>query len=391
MEIKLRVTAEFERIRAAIDPDDQSPPVARFVGRHAEVTSDLWTYVLNLNGRQVFRPVAAAPYLRSAFDAPIGPDVDGWQQQRVPEETVGWAQEIALAIFGTSYVFDPSTQVIPVRELITSKAANSESFSSYEGRTSVLFRPAELDDDLVQSFRTSFTTTPEGEPKVMTRSVELPSRSYETAVAFAPAGHVMRVESGYLTQEGKDFLEVFRTAVEDGRITFEPILYERNLQFGGFFSPLEPRLELTAYSYEGEDFLTTTLPLCEVAEDCNPFQPYDPYEFCYNAPWAPPVNTYIRLSEQYRFKTFNIWHEYGRIGGIRGNWDPVAGAWTIPNVDIRLHANLEDYPFLDPPSRTNDIPICQEPRPKPRTKSISPSATSCCSPFTTIWRAATWR
>ncbi len=333
-EVRQHATENFERIRTLIDPDDCSPTESRFVGRHVVVTSDLWAYVFDLSGRQVFRPVAAAPHLRSAFSAPIGPDLDEWQRHCVTEETVGWAQEIALAVFDAGYVFDPATRVIPVRELITSKAANSEAFSSYEGRTSVLFRPLELDDDLVSSFRTTFTTTPEGEPEVVTRSVEVPSRSYETYVAFAPAGHVMRVESGHLTPEGRDFLGVFRTAVEDGRITFEPILYERDLQFGGFFSPLEPRLELTAYSYEGEDFLTTTLPDCEKAVECNPFDEYLPYEYCYNSPWAPDVDSFIRPSLQYRFDTFNIWHEYGRRGGIRGNWDPDAQAWTIPNVEV---------------------------------------------------------
>ena len=350
----------FERIRELIDPEDKSVLAMRFVGQHVEVASDAWVYVFDTAGRQVFRPKAAAPHMSEAFAVEIGPDVDTWALKRVPPNMVSLAQEVAFAVFQAKYVFDPATSVVPVRELITSKAVEWEMVKSHQGRTSVLFRPPNLDNDLVESFRTTVATSPEGEPIVSTQKLEVPSRSYETAVTFAPAGHVMRVESRFLVAEAREVLGVFQQAMAGRLIDSEQVLYDQTLRFGGFFSPEEPRLELTAYSYEGEDFLDLHPPNCVDPATCNPFWPFEPYSYCYNSPYAPHVNLEIRPSRQYRYETFNIWRDYGRQNGIRGNWDSEAGEWGIPNAVIEVHKSLRDYDTLFDPWYIKIITACKD-------------------------------
>jgi hypothetical protein len=298
--------------------------------------------------------------MTEAFAEEIGPDIDAWAQQRVSPSTVDLAKEIAFVAFGAKYVFDPDTTAIPTRELITSKAAEWEMARSYEGRTSVLFRPARLENDVVESLKTVFSTSPDGEPVVTTRSIEVPSSSYETAVTFAAAGDVIRVESGFLTSDVREVLGEYQRAMAEGLILPEPVLYEQTLRFGGFFSPQEPRLELTAYSYEGENFLDPLAPYCADPAQCNPFWPYNSYEYCYDSPEVPDVNWFIRPSRQYKFDTFNIWHNSGRRNGIRGNWNRASQTWEIPDALVEVHASLDEYATLDPVSATKVHTTCDE-------------------------------
>jgi hypothetical protein len=350
---------QFESLRALVDPDDTSPPVASVVGSHLEVASDAWVYVLDTTGRQVLRPVAVTPHLESAFAYDISADLDGWAQQRVPAPTISLAKEIALAAFGTEYVFDPATRVVPSRELITSKAIEWEMVRAYEGRTTVLFQPMLPDEPTAESYGAFLEFSAEGEPGVRTVAYQVPSRSYDTAITFAPAGHVMRVESGFTTPEVRDMVGLFQQALIDGSIFRQPVLYDDTMRLATFFNADEPRLELTAYSYEGEPFLDPN-HFCWVPALCNPYYPFTPFDYCYNSPYAPDVDLEIRPSREYRYHTFNIWNEYGREGGIRGNWLRDSVAWEIPNATVQVHANLRDYALLEPPARIKEFEMCDE-------------------------------
>ncbi len=352
-------TAEFERIRGLIDPTDTTAPEVRFIGSRIEAVSDRWVYVLDRAGRQIFRPVEVLPHMLSAFENPLGPDLDMWQQQRVPEQTVGWAQELALAAFGAGYVFDQDTKIIPVKELVTSAPMGSEVVRQYEGRTSVLFRPASLEEDLAVTYRASYNRNAEGEPITDVRPLEVPSRAYETAVSFAPSGSVVRVESGYLAETAAEFVDLYRQALAGGLLVPQPLRYESTLALGTFFSPNEPRLELTAYSFEGEQFLDTRA--CEDPENCNPFSPFEPLEYyCFDSPFSLDVNFEIRPSRQYRFFTFDVWHDYGRVNGFRGNWDFELGGWEIDQAKIQVHGDLQDYDLLFPPERLHFHEACDK-------------------------------
>lgn len=351
---------QFESLRALVDPEDTSPAVASFVGSHIKVASDAWVYVLDTTGRQVFRPVAATPHLASAFEHDISADLDGWAQQRVPASTISLAKEIALAAFGAEYVFDPATRLVPSRELITSKAIEWEMIRAYEGRTTVLFQPVRPDEPTVEVLGSFLAFSPEGEPEVRTRSYHVPSRSYDTAITFAPAGHVMRLESGFTTPDVRDMVGVYQQALLDGSIFRQPVLYDDTMRLATFFNADEPRLELTAYSYEGEAFLDPDFSFCWFPWNCNPYWPFTPLDYCYNSPYAPDVNLEIRPSRQYRYDTFNIWDDYGREGGIRGNWLDDSMGWEIPNASVQVHADLRDYLLLEPPERIKEFKMCDE-------------------------------
>jgi hypothetical protein len=360
----------FERFRGIVDPDDTTSPTVEFVGGHVEVTSESWVYVLDTAGRQVFRPTEAYPHMMSAFSNDIGPVLEEWSVRTVPATVVTLARQVALATFGADYAAGIAVNVVPARELLTAKCRSIDAIEFFEGRTMVLFRPVRPDDATVVSYRSLFATSPDGGPFVTTTPLDLPPESYETVVTFAPAGHLMRVESSFATPEVEEIAGVFREAVERGTILPKPYPSEINLKFGSFFSPEEPRLELTAYSWEGEkdlkdldpdhpDYPCWETPWDDVPveDDCNPFTPYDPLEWCYNAPSAPDVNLTIRPSRHYWADTFEWWNATGRKNGIRGNWDGSSQSWEIP-VDIELHADLGSYGLLDP-SYTKSTKTCE--------------------------------
>lgn len=340
-------TGAFERIRNIVGPEDSTTPTVRFVGTHVEVKSESWVYILDSVGHQVFRPIAAHPHIISTFSNDISPILEEWAQQTVPPITVRMAKDIALLTVEAEYVFDPATAIVPVRELITSKSLHSDTVRSYEGRTIVLFRPVTADEDMMTSYMSSFGVSRDGSTTVRTTPVDVPSRSYDTAITFSPSGDVMRVESGFVAPEVHDVVTSYQQALIMGSLPQEPYFSDWGLRFGTFFSPEEPRLELTAYSYEGERFLNPDLQYCWLWPFCNPFLPYAPYSYCYNSLYAPDVNLFIRPSRQYGFNTFNIWHLYGRKGGIRGNWHEWSQSWDIPDVKVQVHANLEDYETED--------------------------------------------
>ncbi len=91
------------------------------------------------------------------------------------------------------------------------------------------------------------------------------------------------------------------------------------LAFGSFFDP-EGRFELNAYSHEGRDFL-----------DCS--QRRDPFGRS-----ADPLTAY-------RHWCWIWWNGYGRVGAIRGNWQPEAKQWEHPGVRVLVHRSLADYPL----------------------------------------------
>jgi hypothetical protein len=346
----------FERIRAVVDPDDAAPPIAEFRGTHLEVASGSWIYVLDTAGRQVFRPTAVNPHMTAAFLTDIGPILDQWSLERVPVTTVDLARDLALTTFGVEYPPGIATNIVPARELLTTKCRNAEAIEFHEGRTMVLFRPEQHDQARVVSYRSLFGQSADGDPIVTTDPVDLPFNSYETAITFAPAGHPMRVESDYLTPDGSGIVGLYRDALTRGSIPSRPYPYETNLKFGSFFAADEPRLELTAYSFEGEqhdpsdDFLKPDHPCWELPSPeriCNPWEPFDRFGYCYNSTYAPDADLHIRPSREYRAPTFEFWNYYARQNGIRGKWDEGTQSWEFPTIDIAVHADLGDYELLD--------------------------------------------
>ncbi len=104
-------------------------------------------------------------------------------------------------------------------------------------------------------------------------------------------------------------------------------------RLGTFYDPGEWRFEQTAYSYEGRSFL-------DPMGRSNPFRPdLDP----------PDIDTlpeYLN-SEEYRSWCWYWWHLYGRVNGMRGNWNASRGQWCNSQVVVARHHNLDFYNSAD--------------------------------------------
>lgn len=354
----------FETIRNVIDPEDDTKPRAEFIGNHIEVKSEKWVYILDIAGQQIFRPIATYPHMVSSFSQDIGPILGEWMKLAVPQSTINLANQLTLSIFGVSYIGTVAANIDTNRELIVSKAADSETVRHYEGRTMVNFsRPAIPDDLMVRAYQTSITYTPDGQTLASVKPVDLPSRSYETAITFAPEGDVMRVESTFVTPEVREVVDLFNEGLMREFISAKGYEYDRNLRFGSFFGGHEWRFELTAYSWESEAFLDpTVIGVCvpdNYYDECNPYFPYDPFDWCYNAYLAPDVNTYIRLTQWYKYDFWKEWCIYGKTNGIRGNWDWRNGSWEAEAVRVARHKDLGTYDVAGGTTRTGVYKTCE--------------------------------
>ncbi len=119
------------------------------------------------------------------------------------------------------------------------------------------------------------------------------------------------------------------------------------LVFGTFFYPTHTHFELNAYSYEGEDFLN-------VSQRQNPFA----HDHFVADPAYPPQTAAYHRSQDYRRWCWAWWDSCGRVGAIRGNWDPQAGQWEYPGIKIQFHRSLADYPLKGgEPRETHKYPM----------------------------------
>ncbi len=339
-------TDSFEKIRSVIDPDDKTKPSAEFIGNHVKVQSKKWVYVLNTAGQQIFRPAEIYPYLRASLspERDITRILDRWIAQTVPESTVHEAKDLAMATLGVDY--NEQVNAIPVRELIAVKSLERETTSHYEGRTMVLFGPGSYANPMPNSYRTSFIYEPEGGQQVKVEPVDLPQRSFETAITFArerEKARVIRVEtSAPLPPEGLEIVNTFREGLLNGSIAVQ-LYHYGPLKFGAFFNPDEWRFEYTAYSFEGEDFVTQ--------QSSCPSEVGVPY--CVDH--TSIVFDSFRNTPTYREGFLFNWCSHGSSNGIRGNCSNYDSAtqsclsWQAPNVTVIKHKNLEDYNFYCPP------------------------------------------
>lgn len=349
------VTYSFKRIRGVVDPEDKTRTKTKFVGSHVEVSSEHWTYVLDSTGQQIFRPIAAYPHLRPSFSKDISSNLSRWLKQPVSQEKVDDAKHIALSTLGVNYLSGREIDIVPTRELIASKSADTQAVKYYEGRTLVLFNPANS-DSIVESYYTSTKQTPEGQTLTSVKPVDLPLRGYETAISFAPEGHVMRIESTFMTEEIQKIVDVFAEGLTNGSIKGLDY-YSDSLRFGSFFSPEEWRFEYNAYSWESEAFRYLNPSITSSCSTdpqqynpkCNPY--YEDYYLYY--PACLDVTSfdfdYYRITPHYRNDFWYWWYYNGQTNGIRGNCldfdaeTQSCNSWKIDNINIILHKNLKSY------------------------------------------------
>lgn len=349
-------TDAFQRIRNVIAPEDETIPHATFVGRHVQVASEHWAYVLDPTGQQIFRPVSVYPHIRSSFADDITPFLDDWMGTPVPQHKIDQAKLLALATIGADYDEDVPVEIHSARELIASRSPDSEIPKHFEGRSTVQFSPVIPDQAMVTRYVSEMTYEPEGQ-FISVETVDLPKNAFETAITFAPSGVGMRVESSFQTAEFRDLLGVFREGLDGGFIRGSFLAYD-DLTFGAFFEDKEWRFEASAHTWESVDFV----PLPDVA--C-----HDPNEFPYCGDEIPFY--YLRVFDVYGYETLNRWCAEGQHNGIRGNcldYDPATRScrsWEVEGVRIDKHEILRDYeldcaagPTPCPPTATNSWDFC---------------------------------
>jgi hypothetical protein len=342
----------FKRIRSLVDPKDETIPRPEFIDNHIEVTSESWAYVLDNTG-QIFRPKATYPHLKESFQHDIGQDLPGWIHVPVDLARIDKAKEFSLSMVGVEYL--KNVKVTPGRELIASKRSDSKTIDRhYEGRTVVMFTPPTPPDQMIKGYSTAMTYAPDGHTIAQTTPIDLPRKGYETAVTFSPSGNLMRIESAFLAPEVRRIIAVFSEGLKMGAIKGR-LYYDPDIRYGSFFNPDGWQFESTAFSFEGQDFVTNNEPCCyDAAGPCNPYyqdlflevEPcYDPIVPNFSDLWTMPY---------YRYDYWQWWHNTGRTNGIRGNnicSEPcLYPVWKIPGYDAVGHKNLKDYKLtnLDP-------------------------------------------
>ncbi len=106
-----------------------------------------------------------------------------------------------------------------------------------------------------------------------------------------------------------------------------------SLRVGTFFEAGERRFEVTACSYEGVPFLNP-------ARRSNPFHPE------LDRPGTRTVAEHLK-SQEYNSWCWHWWNLYGRVNGIRGNWDASEQRWGNSKITVCHHANLDSYNSVD--------------------------------------------
>ena len=354
----------FDRMRNIVDPQDETATETKFVGNHVEVASENWVYILDDSGCQLFRSKNVYPHLAASFSTDLAPTLDQWMEEPVPQSQIEEARQLAKSLLGIDYAGNTQVRVVPVRELVASKGTNAkaEAVKYHEGRTTVMFIPPISEDAKVSGYETSFSISRDGRPVVDVAETSAAPRSFETAISFAPGGGVVRAETALVTSEAEETVCVFHEALASGLI--EPGVYDyfAGMQLGTFFDPEEVRFELTAYSYEGEEFLDPNASIpCGTDpsgyySECNPYyMDFFPIAWCANDSDGDAAY-YITLP-QYKYWCWFWWYLHDRKNGMRGNWDAASQSWEY-DVHVARHRSLDSYSFVGSTTGNTAITTC---------------------------------
>ena len=276
-------------------------------------------------------------------------NLDEWMKMTVSQNTVDEAKSLAMETLNANYKGNVPVNVVTRRELIALKDLNLDTPIQYhEGRTKVLFSPEIPDDLMVKRIKTEFTYNPtNGQQIINVEEIDMPPRSHETAITFAQE-KIVRIDSVFLSPKAQKVVDVFREGLMNGYIK-APYYYDQMI-LGTFFEPNEWRFQFSAYSWESDDFITTSEPYCE-----DSWTPYGTglFPFCADDPALMDFFSFFRLTDNYRKDYWYHWNLYGRTNGIRGNckvlqWpSQTCVDWEIDNWVIKHH-NLGEYEWVCP-------------------------------------------
>ena len=344
----------FNHIRNVVAPEDETPPEAEFIGHHIRVSSEEWVYVLDDGGQQIFKPRAMFPHIEPSLSTDITPSLHEWMEATVPQSTVDEAKRLALDALSVNYMGDATVTVATRRELIALKDLNLDTpLRHHAGRTRVFLRPDSPDDQMADRIRTQFTYDPvPGRSSIQAEEITTPLTSHETAISFAQ-GRVVRIDSTFVSTDARAVLDVFREGLGYGHIQ-APYPYFDQMVFGTFFQKDEWRFEFSAYTWEGEDFITTNEPHI-LWYYTNPYA-YAPIPYCKHLGSIfddPRVNfDHFRTTNAYRHEYWFNWNWCFNRNGIRGNCEVFDNYrtcldWEIDNWVVK-HNNLGQYAVVCP-------------------------------------------
>ncbi|MGA1870147.1 MAG: hypothetical protein ACMUJM_16545 [bacterium] len=296
---KIAAENQFEHFRQAIDPQmNNLIPRTMTIGNHCLVETEDWIYTIDSKGNQIFRPSGNYSHLEESMTTPFAGDPQEWFNNSDNfHQNISKTVELFHQLFDVSDFLPP--QAIVKNEVILLCEMGNENVNAYLGRS--LIRLLEPQGPLY--FQTIFDGT----------------------------SNPIRIDTNIWTNNIDELVNLLSDSLQQSH----PQIDNEELSIGTFFDPDEYRFEITAYSYEGEEFMN-------MEESSNPFD-RDYFDLSY--PHLVDVALY-RQSGDYHFWCWYWWELYGRENGVRGNWNEIEQNWQHSAITIKFHRNLRDYKLV---------------------------------------------
>jgi hypothetical protein len=295
-EIDSLVRIQFGRLQSLL-AGTNAPPDVSLAMNGARARSEFWIYFCDTSGYQVFRPVNWFALLNPQGKIPFAADeqfLDVTNEQRTELIEKAWRYAASLTGLQKRIDFDVDVK----REIIFTRDG-SNPIKSSPGR--FLVRLANKKD---------------------------PARYFQ--VLLDARGEPVSIESRLDSAATHRISLILMNLLTNGSMP-PPNQDNPLLEWASFVDPSETRFELTAFSSESAQFLDTR-------RLGNPFDPKND-----EAPGSERSITDIRNSQEYRSWCWHWWNLYGRVNGVRGNWDTATAQWEKNWVSVDSHHNLEDY------------------------------------------------
>lgn len=312
-----------------VDPADAPPPRVELYGTFVVVQAHAWVYTMDASGIQTFRPASTSPIL--------GTTMAGGKP-------------------GSEFVLRPDQTSVhsltqSARNLAVQLNLNDNSFDKVVVKKELLIGGAVKDQPLVRPGRYLVRFCGNGYPyfQVLTNQ----------------SGKALRVDTNVQTDGSMCLSRLLLNGLQKANALPEYPGDPSWLTLATFFNPSEYRFESAACRLEGETFLDARVTK-------NPYQPNDfsnaPLDLRINGVFDASKRTDLvdfaawRQSNDYRYWCWRFWDQYGRLAGIRGNWDSLSRMWQRKNVKVE-HFNLKNYALAGgEPTEMNDNVVLSDGR-----------------------------
>jgi len=270
-------------------------------GAFAKAVTDNYIYTIDMAGNQTFRPISNVPKMSLRLNRKSDASISNVPVDFLNKYTLDIAR-----ILKCGEVADLSDMVVD-KEVIAIGQCGTRSHLFYDGR-------------------------------YLTRWCSKDNHKY-FQVMYDSNFQPIRIDTNVPTETSKQLTDyLFKGLKSNLGKTLALADDCDQFTFGTFFSPMEARFELNAFSYEGE---TSTYNTGLISLDNNPYKSggFDVSNFNFL-----DVGAY-RQSSDYKWNVNEGWRSSGRLGGARGNFNASTNSWEKPQVSIS-HYSLEDYTLV---------------------------------------------